>query len=74
MGAFLVPEHKGTDMHKYTVVLADGNHMIFEAERVHFTPTHVVFDNTEASLGHGRYELVEALNARLVDEVYEGAR
>lgn len=59
-------------MHTYIVTLNSGDQVTIESERVQFTPTHIVFDNTQNALGFGRYELVRALRADTVLEVTEG--
>lgn len=51
-------------MHTYLVTFADGGTEEVRSERVQFTPTHIVFDNTENVPGGSL--LIVALRAETV--------
>ena len=60
-------------MRTFEVIYTDGHAETVCAERIQFTPTHVVFDNTENSLGYGRFSLECAIQAAQVELVTETA-
>lgn len=66
-------------MHTYEVHFTDGATQSVYAERIMFTPTHIVFDNTPNSLGtdgFGGYQfrLEAAFLAANVESVFEPGR
>ena len=66
-------------MHTYKVNFTDGTTQTVYSERIHFTPTHIVFDNTPNSLGmdeFGGYQfrLEAAFLATNVKSVFEPGR
>ena len=50
-------------MRTFEVTFLDGSTETFCAERIQFTPTHIMFDNTEDSLGYGNFSLEAAILA-----------
>lgn len=58
-------------MHTYQVTWNNGETDSFRSERLEFGATHIVFHNTENSLGYGRVQLVAALRADAVLMVEE---
>lgn len=58
-------------MRTFEVTFTDGSTETYCAERIQYTPTHIVFDNTEDSLGYGNFSLEAAILASAVLMVQE---